>query len=132
MTSPSKSKSGLGRGRALTARAQRLPVVRSEQTPDGGLTLVVRITPKRWLGWFTGSTETERTFNLDRLGAEVYQACDGKTDVRAIIRKFAATHKISVAEAEISVTTFLKTLVSKGLVALAVKRQQLDENEGGT
>jgi len=98
--------------------------VRFQETEDGGASITVRIKPPRWVTFFTARDEVERTFALDRLGYEVYQACDGKSDVRTIVRRFAKAHKLSIAEAEASVTMFLKTVVSKGLVAVAVERTE--------
>jgi len=121
-----KGKKGgrLDREQVLAARPEALPVVRREEGPNGGANVTVRLAPRRWMGWLHGSRMVERTFNLDGFGREVYEACDGKTDVRTVIRRFAERHRLSVAEAELSVTTFLKTLMSKGLVAMAVKMKE--------
>ena len=115
---------GLDRDRALGAKPERALAVSSEKADDGGLTLVVELEPKKWLRWLGVSGKVRRTFGLDALGAEVYNACDGKTTVRSIVRRFAKEHKISVAEAEISVTQYLQTLVSKALVLIAVDRAE--------
>ncbi len=120
-----KRPKGLDRQRAFTARPEQLPVVSRKETDNGGLSLRVRLTPRAWLRWLKGSEQpVERTFNLDHLGREVYEACDGKTNVKAMIRNFAKAHNISVAEAEISVSTFLRTLVQKGIVAIAIDRKE--------
>jgi len=58
---------------------------------------------------------------LDALGREVYDTADGSRTVKTIARDFAASHKISVAEAELAVTTFLRTLMRKGLIAMLVE-----------
>jgi hypothetical protein len=42
-----------------------------------------------------------------------------------MIRKFAEKHNLSPAEAEMSVTGFLKTLMRKGLVYIAVDRNKV-------
>ena len=51
-------------------------------------------------------------------GLELFAACDGKRSVQAIVRRFAKGHKMSRAEAELSVTTFLKALLAKGMVVM--------------
>lgn len=122
MKSAGKQRKKFDREEALKARPQALPTVRVEDQPGGAFNVTVRMAPVRWVGWFIRSKEIERTFSLDALGREVYEACDGKTDVKTIVRNFAAAHKISLVEAEMSVSAFLKTLTSKGLVALAVDR----------
>jgi len=75
-----------------------------------------------WLRIVGGPKEIERTFRLDPIGLEVYEACDGETAVNTIIRRFSRKHRVSEAEAEVAVTTFLKTLIMKGLVVIEVDR----------
>jgi len=69
--------------------------------------------------------KTERSYGVDPLGREVYEACDGKTTVKGIVSGFQRRHKLSRSEAEVAVTTFLKTLVSKGLIAVAVDKDRI-------
>ena len=86
----------------------------------------VRVESARWQQWLGGGSRVERDFILDRLGREVYDACNGETDVRAIAAAFAETHQVSLAEGELSVSAYLKTLTSKGLVAIALPREADD------
>ncbi len=125
MSPPKPNQKRLPKNLSLACRPRRLPIVRQQETDDGNLRVTVHIKPYRWVQFFTGRPEAERTFALDSLGQEVYQACDGKTSVRKIIEAFARTHQISLAEAEMSVTTFLKTLVTKGLVAMTLDEESL-------
>jgi len=120
-----KPKRGLDRGAALAARPEAAPLVRCEERENGGALVTVRLARRRWLRWLGGPDEVEQSFGLDALGREVYEACDGKSSVRKIIRDFAARHKVSPAEAEIAVTTFLKTLMAKGLVVMAVDKARV-------
>lgn len=113
----------LPRKASLACRPRKMPVVRRQEIEDGKLRITVHIKPQRWVKWFTRRSEAERTFGLDPLGREVYEACDGKTTVHKIIENFARTHQVSLAEADISVTTFLKTLVTKGLVAMTLDEE---------
>jgi hypothetical protein len=110
------------RSLALSACPCQLPFIRKEPTNDGKLSITVRLTRKNWQRLLTNSDTVERTFVLDALGQEVYEACNGEKQVQVIIKKFAAVHKISYAEAEIAITTFLKTLMTKGLVAMSIER----------
>jgi len=118
-----KKRPKIDRKRALGARPEQLPAVKKLQE-DGSLGVTVKLQPGRWGRWFGRDTLVERTFCLDSLGREVYEACNGKADVKTIVRRFASSHKISIAEAEMSVSEFLKTLMSKGLIAIAVDRDQ--------
>jgi len=74
----------------------------------------------RWQRLLGAGSQTERSFGLDAYGREVFEACDGKRSVRAINRRFAKAHRIALAEAEMAVAAFLKTLLAKGLVAMEI------------
>ena len=114
---PSKT---LPRAASLAARPKQQPLAARAELPDGGVSLTIQFPRPSWQKRLGGSEQLERAFQLDYLGREVYEACDGASDVQTIISRFAAAHKISQAEAEISVTTFLRTLISRGLIVMVV------------
>jgi len=116
-----RAKSKLGRGGSLSARPHPAPVVGAKERPDGGLIVTIRVDRPRWQRLLGASERTERSFGLDAYGREVLEACDGRRSVKAIVRRFAKAHQMSLAEAELAVATFLKTLVSKGLVAMEIR-----------
>jgi hypothetical protein len=103
----------------MAARPRKLPFIRRREV-DGKLQVTVTIIRPGWARWLGGPGEVERTLALDSLGREVYDACDGRTRVAKIVRDFASRHKVSVAESEAAVTTFLQTLMKKGLVEMAI------------
>ena len=112
----------LSREDALAAKPIRLPVVSSQSASDGGVRITVSFQRPRWQRWFgAGTANVERSFDLDAFGREVYEACDGGREVRALIKSFAAAHHLSEVEAELSVTKFLQMLMSRGLIAMAVR-----------
>ena len=115
----------LDRDTVLSGRPEQAPAVRREERPNGGVKVTFRRVRRRWLGWFGGESEVERSFGLDVLGREVYEFCDGKSDVGAIVRKFANKHRVSRAEAELAVTTFLKTMMTKGLIVMAIDKDRV-------
>jgi len=110
---------------AMSGRPVQTPPVRVDERDNGGAVVTVRLKRRRAFRWFGGPDEVEQSFGLDPLGSEVYEACDGTADVAAIVRRFAKTHKVSRSEAEIAVTTFLKTLMTKGLVVMAIDEDKL-------
>lgn len=120
-----RKKKLLDRGMVFNARPVALPVHFSERREDGGLDLSVAFPVPRWHRMM-GAKEAvyHKKFQLDRYGAEVYRACDGTRSVRSIVREFAEHNDLSLAEAEVSVTAFLKMLIQKRLVHVA-----LQENE---
>ncbi len=119
-----KRKPKLGRASAMKARPVHLPVIRTEER-DGKRYVTVDFMRPRWQQLLGASRKCSKTFGLDVYGQEVYDACDGRSNVKKIAKGFASSHHVSVAEAELSVTTFLKTLVSKGLVGMEVREETL-------
>ena len=112
----------LGRRESLSACPWRAPVVRTVDRPDGGAIVTVQAPCGRVQRLLTGAATHERTYGLDRYGREVLEACDGRRTVRNIVDRFAAAHKVSLAEAQKAVAAFLRTLVSKGLIVMEVRR----------
>jgi hypothetical protein len=65
-----------------------------------------------------------RTTDLDRLGSAVWKLCDGKTDVEAIVDGFAEQYDLTFHEARVSVTGYLKDLIQRGIMAIAIEEQK--------
>jgi len=122
------TKPNITRERAMTGRPVRLELIAQQDTEDGGLKLKAELERPRWQRWLGGSKRMRRTFELDALGKEVYDACDGRNNVEDIITGFAETHNLSLPEAEMSVTRFLRMLVQRGLVGIEIDR----EHKGNT
>jgi len=114
----SKGDPALARTVALGARPTPTPVLRRETAEDGKLRITVRFNRPKWQQALGAGPLAERTFALDAYGQEVYAACDGKATVTEIVGRFAESHKLGPAEAELAVTAFMKTLMAKGLVAM--------------
>ena len=66
---------------------------------------------------------SHRRVELDRLGTSVLEMCDGRRCVESIIEEFAADHKLSFREAQLSVTQFLRQLSQRGLVAIVGRNE---------
>ena len=62
----------------------------------------------------------EKSFDLDELGAFVWESIDGRRHVEDLIRRFAGEKRVNLREAEVAVLAFLKTLAQRNLIALAV------------
>ena len=120
-----KRRPPMSRDAAMAARPERADAVHAEERPNGGLLVTVRLPKRRFFRWMSTDGTFERSFGLDPLGREVYEACDGRTSVRSLVRQFAAEHSVTKPEAEVAVTTFLKTLVSRGLVNIAVDKAKV-------
>ena len=64
----------------------------------------------------------EKKISLDEVGSYVWDLCDGKNDVRTIIKLFAKKYKLNRKEAELSMLTYLRQLAKKGLIGLAIRK----------
>jgi hypothetical protein len=106
---------------ALSAVPHRLPPIEVRERDNGGLEVVVAFDRPGWHRFLGASGRAERTFGMDTLGRFVYEACTGEATVGDISAGFAAHYRVTGAEAEIAVSRFLKTLMSKGLVAMEIE-----------
>ncbi|MHC4981634.1 MAG: PqqD family protein [Planctomycetota bacterium] len=118
------------RGKAVSPREPLRAVVyrneamKVEDRPGGRCLVTVPLRHPRWLvppiSWILPFSSSRRV-ELDVLGTEVFEMCDGKRVIEEIIENFAANHKLSFREAQLSVGTFLKQLTQRGLIAIVGK-----------
>ena len=59
-----------------------------------------------------------KKIELDEMGSAVWNYIDGQTTVRDMIEDFAVRYKITVEEAEQSITAFLVELGKRGIIAM--------------
>jgi hypothetical protein len=71
------------------------------------------------LAWFLPFRK-EKGIALDAVGSTVWVACDGRRRVEEIVEGFAARHQLRFHEARLSVGQFLRSLVERNLLVLAV------------
>ena len=109
------------RDASLGAVPYRLPPVRKEEKGPK-LYVTVQFERPRWQQVLGADATCERTFGLDAYGRQVYENCDGRRTVRQIISRFANQTKISKPEAEVAVTKFMRTLITKGLIAMQMEK----------
>jgi len=114
-----RRRTAITREDALQACPIQVPPVSSE-VEGAKLRVTVQYQRPGWQRLLGAGTYCRRTYRLDTYGREVYDACDGNASVKVIIRRFAKSHRLSKPEAEKAVTTFMKTLMSRGLVAVAI------------
>ncbi len=113
----------INREAALEARPVRREALETARDADGALRLSFDFARPRWQCRLGAPEKARRTFVLDELGAEVYEQCDGKNSAGQITERFARKHKISQGEAEHSVSEYLKTMISKGIILMEVDRE---------
>ena len=66
----------------------------------------------------------ERRVVLDRVGSQMWRQCDGERTVEAVIDAFAATHDLTFHEARVAVTTYIKSLVKRGVLVIVMPKEQ--------
>jgi hypothetical protein len=113
----------LSREAALNATPVRTASVSREERGEK-LYVSLAYDRPRWQRLLGADARCRRTYGLDAYGREVYEACDGKTSVDRIVRRFARNHKLSRAEAETAVTTFMRVLMSRGLVVIRMRNAE--------
>jgi hypothetical protein len=126
-----KKQPTLDRQLAMSARPVRVPP-RAVDDDGRELRIQVEFERPRWQQRLGAPAHCVRTFVLDALGREVYESCDRKATVQDIIEQFARQHRLSPAEAEYSVSLYLKTLMSKGLLGMMVDREENPKQTAGT
>ncbi len=109
------------RAAALDGVPHKVPAVRTEER-DFKLYVTVLFERPRWQRVLGADQTIERTFGLDAYGRRVYENCNGNQSVSQIVELFAEQTCISKPEAELAVTQFIRTLMSKGLVVVEMEK----------
>src|SRR5690606_7461029 len=90
---------------------------------DGTHRLTVAYTPSRLQRFLLRTPEgLTRKYELDPMGVQVLEWCDGTKSVRSIAKRFARTYGVNTAEAETAVIAFLRTMMTKGIVSMVVPK----------
>lgn len=120
-----RKKLEISREEALAAKplvAVDAKILRDE---SGSIKLLVPLKSPRWASWFFRLPEgSTKTFELDEIGAMVWECCNGKNSVQQIIRKLAGQYNLNLREAEVATIKFLQTLTRKGLIGLSVRKER--------
>ena len=114
------------RRETLLARPVRAEGVDCERNEEGEIEITIRLRPGRRTRILSTilPLARRRVISLDLLGSEVWEMCDGKNTVEAMIGKIAKGHKLNWKEAEISLLNYLKTLGKKGIIVFAIPRKE--------
>ncbi|HEV8244344.1 MAG TPA: PqqD family protein [Polyangiaceae bacterium] len=101
--------------------------VRVEQRAHGAV-LFVPLRQRAWtkLARLILPLRPERGYALDRLGEEVWSACDGKRTLEAVVDEFARRHELSFHEARLCVMQFVRMLSERNLLALVVPKPEAE------
>lgn len=118
-----KKKPQISRADALSARPVRSGDATLARDETGGAKITVVLKSPRWGGWLLRMPENAtKTFELDEIGVLVWDSCDGKTSVQQMIRKLAKRYNLNLRESEVATVRFLHTLAKKGLIGMAMEK----------
>ncbi len=126
-TSSKANIKGPTRAEALAGIPRRAPSAAWKFLEDGTVLIEYPLQIKPFfiqlVGRFTRFTDGQdvrltKKLQLDGMGSKVWQLFDGKRDIKTIIREVADLSGLSLQEAEISVTTFLRNLGRRGLIVI--------------
>ncbi len=114
----------------LSSRPVRNINLQTEETEDGGLRILAHRREAWWvkLLGIVFPIPKERRIELDSVGRQVWELCDGEHTLREMIEIFRERHKLTRMEAEWSLRNYLKDLGKRRLVGFAV--QESEDNEG--
>jgi len=119
-----KKNQTLSRDQSLHAKPMAVEIIRRESLDNGGQRLVIATTPSRLQKLLLRLPDrTERKFELDPFGLAVFEMCDGQKSVQYIIKHFAREKSLDEHETHRAVIEFLRLLIRKGLVHIAVPKQ---------
>ncbi len=74
------------------------------------------------ISWIIQPSAT-RTVVLDGLGTQIWDLCDGQRPVEQIVEAFAAKHRLTFHESRVAATSYLRLLIERGALAIAVLKQ---------
>jgi hypothetical protein len=63
-----------------------------------------------------------REFDLDAFGVQIIRWCNGKNTIGDLLRLFGEKYKLDPHESERALLTFIRSLVSKGVIVLTLRR----------
>lgn len=95
--------------------------VDAQKDKDGKMTIRVKV--ERGAGFLARFQPPFmiRTIELDELGGFVFEQIDGDASVMNIIERFITRFRTDRREAELSTAEFLKSLMKRGVISIAVK-----------
>lgn len=87
----------------------------------GHINLDLKLRPRP--GWFTRfqGKYLQRNIQLDELGTFIFRQIDNKRSVLQIVNNFIDRYRLNRREAMLSTVEFLKSLMKKGAISIAIK-----------
>lgn len=119
------------RAEVLAARPHRNPAIEwsREVLRDGEPAVALLMIPRRRDRWGNVAAKLfrlpdGRKLELDEIGSDVWEMCDGTYTVDAVTKAGCAKYRLNRRQGETSVTAYLRMLAERRLVALRVTKGQ--------
>ncbi|MBA4387469.1 MAG: hypothetical protein C0404_05770 [Verrucomicrobia bacterium] len=122
---PDEKKGGLTAPDLLAGVPHVNKAARMTRKPAGALVEVPTrkpgylVPPISWIIRFSGSKRVE----LDELGVDIMNLCDGRRTVEMVVEAFAVANKLSFRESQLPVIQFLTMLSGRGILAIAFAKE---------
>jgi hypothetical protein len=118
----------VSRAEVLGARPVRNPAVEWERGVwhEGRPAVVLLRVPRRadrWGNFLARAFKlpTHRKIELDEMGSDVWEMCDGGVTVDVVTRKVSQRYQLNRRQAEASVTAYMRMLAERRLLALRTR-----------
>ena len=120
-----RKKQALTREQSLTAKPVRNARLTINRDGEGNMVFTI---PRRKTWWANAVARVlrlpdQKKVALDEIGTAVWNLCDGKHTVQAIIDEFVQKHKVNRREAEVSMFAYFRELTHRGLVGFLIEGQ---------
>ena len=126
MSTPQKNQAGSW-AQMLRATPLRNTAARAVENQDKCITVYVKQQrpgfmkpPLSWIVPFS----PERRVKLDAIGTRIWRWCDGTLTVEGVVDRFKDHYRLSFHEARAAVTGYLKLLIRRGVLAIAMQEQE--------
>lgn len=115
-----RKKPKLDKREALAIVPVRHPLVEWERKGDEVILSVPMRDDRlaRFIKRIMKNVPDRRQIALDAVGSDVWELCDGRRNIDAVVTSLAKSHRLTRREAEVSVTMFLQTLAKRHLIGL--------------
>ena len=79
--------------------------------------------------WF--KLPDHKKIELDEIGSDVWEMCDGRATVEALSRAICASYRLNRRQGETSVTAYLRMLAQRRLVGVRPMESRVSRQSGG-
>ncbi|HIE15253.1 TPA: PqqD family protein [Candidatus Bathyarchaeota archaeon] len=118
----------ISRSEFLSIRPIKNPTVKWERREGGDILIRIPLAPPKGLSkvllkMFSVKSREKRIIIPDKVGALVWELCDGKRTVKEISEVLQRRYKMMPVEAELSLNNYFNTLAKRGLLGFILPKE---------